>query len=464
MGLIILTVISVTVAGATLLGRMQPGGSGEALPEVSVEYITEDGRGASEALADSPLRISVRLPWQTGARETLLSLLTVEMLDENGNPARFGEKPGEPKPLGPTPDIEIWENVGSVPSVPGAYFARVQWQRTEGSGAVETRDLRDVRLTVLPRSGEAPRNGYVFNRNRELWIMSADAKRQRRLTFSMPIDENAEDPAWSPDGSQIAYAFAPKVPRDQIPVTELWLVKPDGTGGRRLLAPGPNEAFLNPYWSADGKYLYFTVETAVVEGGFMVGQSRRIDRLEVATGARSEWIASGLMPALTGSGNELVYMEEVQVNFTKQRIVRADPDSGRRSVLVSEETFVAMYGPRMSPDGKWVIFSATVGEQGVSGRREFDFLGWLLFKPQVVEAHDVPWDIYMVPATGGTPTRLTTLNEDQPHPIWLDSSSIAFMGVQGLHKLQLDAQGKPVGKPVRLTEGNQHSSVTWRAP
>ena len=57
------------------------------------------------------------------------------------------------------------------------------------------------------------------------------------------------EPAWSPDGKQIAF-------KNLNPVDALWLMDADGSNAHRLTkTPGSGYAFWNPQWSPDGKRL-----------------------------------------------------------------------------------------------------------------------------------------------------------------------------------------------------------------
>ena len=59
------------------------------------------------------------------------------------------------------------------------------------------------------------------------------------------------DPAWSPDGQQIAF-------RSLFPVDALWLMDADGSQRRQLTkVPGSGFAFWNPQWSPDGTRLLY---------------------------------------------------------------------------------------------------------------------------------------------------------------------------------------------------------------
>ena len=79
--------------------------------------------------------------------------------------------------------------------------------------------------------------------------MNADGSGARRVT-----DEEFEEsePAWSPDGSSIAYVQ--RSPGTSI--RELWLVRPDGSERRSLTKLGG--VAHAPAWSPDGKRLAFS--------------------------------------------------------------------------------------------------------------------------------------------------------------------------------------------------------------
>lgn len=430
--------------------------------KLSLQFTTEKGEGVLEGVVNSPLKVAVWIPGQDGSQNSAMAAVTLQIVDEAGNPAQYGDKAPGLAYMRPTIDMAVWEYAGSLPSKPGRYHAQVQLKKLYGDTQLQTLDIREPRLQVEPETSEPLRTGYAFNNESDLWLMATDGSRQRRLTFLSPPDEFAEDPAWSPDGGEIAFTYMPKVPRDQIPMTEIWTILPDGTGLRQFVAHGPNELLSDPYWSTDGQYLFFTVETLVPMGDAMTSRDRRIDRLHIGKGERSQWVPSALMPAHGQSSEHLLYLEETQEGFTRQRIVHANPDGEERVVLVPEDRFFGTYGPRMSPNGKWVVFSATEGEG--SSKREFDFFRWLLLEPTSAYAHEEPWDLYIVPASGGEPTRLTTLKDDQPYPIWLDNSTIAFIGVTGMYKLGISSDGKAEGEPLKMQEGARHSSITWRGP
>jgi Tol biopolymer transport system component len=479
-----LALVAIAIGALLLLTSRQSVSSqgGLSPTEALVTYTTETGNGGTEAVADAPLLVEVRFPRRSQSDEDALSVVLLELVDEQGVPAQFGGETPKPLDMKSAVDLTLWSYDGSVPSKPGTYHPRFTLKRLFGNLKPETLEVSSAILRVTAEPGTPVRSGYVYNKDEDLWILSPDASKRRRLTFLglKSDDQYAAAPAWSPDGKRIAFTYLPKVASNEVPSTEIWSMAPDGTGMARLVAHGPDEALSAPYWSSDGTYLYFTVEVMASASAnpetpqpMMGSSSWRIDRVEVATGTRTEWVRNALSPSTGGPGGDVVYLEEVpgaesSEAATEHRLVRAKPDGSERTVLLDNAPAFTVVGPRLSPDGKWVAYASVVNTSGsltLSQARSFDFFRWLLFEPEVAEAHGLPWDLFMVPASGGgKPVRLTTLGDDEPHAVWVDSSTMTFMGVSGLFTLKIDAEGKPVGIPTKLGEGTRHAVLSWYSP
>jgi Tol biopolymer transport system component len=90
----------------------------------------------------------------------------------------------------------------------------------------------------------------------EVWVMAADGSGQTRLTFAS--DESANQPAWSPDGSRIAYVrwrYVQGKDRTQVDgVTgDVIVAHPDGSA--QLTIGGEGGWIADPTWSPDGRQL-----------------------------------------------------------------------------------------------------------------------------------------------------------------------------------------------------------------
>jgi hypothetical protein len=91
-------------------------------------------------------------------------------------------------------------------------------------------------------------------------VMNTDGTDVRQLTGCLPGCTDSE-PAWSPDGTQIA--FVRGMSSSPIGTQDVWMMKPDGTDARPItscVAIAGCVAAGDPAWSPDGRQIAFTVE------------------------------------------------------------------------------------------------------------------------------------------------------------------------------------------------------------
>jgi dipeptidyl aminopeptidase/acylaminoacyl peptidase len=136
------------------------------------------------------------------------------------------------------------------------FLGPVEWTSAETLSFREERELSAGDLvTVSVRSGRLVRrlrnSGWDFydrtlrspdgdriaftssgNTRSSVVVMNADGSGRQRVT---PRNQYALEPAWSPDGRLLAY-----IAQDELGRRELWAVRPDGTGRRRLTRAYPN--------------------------------------------------------------------------------------------------------------------------------------------------------------------------------------------------------------------------------
>jgi len=135
---------------------------------------------------------------------------------------------------------------------------------------------------------------------REIFVVDSGGGGQTQLTFD---EFGGGDPAWSPDGGQIAYV---RVPNEMIVHSDVYAMNADGSGVRALTTD-PHHDEGTPNWSPDGKKLAFT---------------RRI-------------------------------------NSTDSEVLTINPDGSGESNLTSRSGFDA--APAWSPDGRKIAYSRTFG-------------------------------------------------------------------------------------------------------
>jgi hypothetical protein len=452
-----LLLVGAGVAAAFFLLRppqVTPSGTTNGIHAAFVMTEAADGVGAPPA---SPLVTRVRLLWKAGDNSTVVSSVGIEFLDDRGNPAIFGGTTLGPADMKPALDVADWFYEGSTPTEPGTYHARITLKRLFGDGTPETVDLVNSSFRVVEENTRPITEGYVMTSGSDLWLLSPGGDRHRRITF-FGTGESGAEPVWSPDGKRIAFTYTNKNFKSLPPPTEIRVMAGDGTGMVSVVGAEPGTELAYPAWSPDGSRIFYTVRETDGE----TGQPRtRISEVTPATRASSPVTEVGTMPHTTADGT-MVYVEETvdegQGSVLRYRLVHKAGDAEART-LVEPGTFPAIYFPRPSPDGKWVAFAAVNRDQLRS--EKYDFWAWLTFQPRMAEAHGAPWDVYMVPTTGGEVTRLTTINDDEPRITWLDNSLFAFNGVKGIHTQRVAPDGKPQGDPVKIHKGSDHGGLSW---
>ena len=180
---------------------------------------------------------------------------------------------------------------------------------------------------VSYRDGSAP----------EIYTMNADGGSQARLTANAAWDGT---PAWSPDGATIAFAS------DRDGDGDIYVMRADGTNPLNLIANGDRGSEKDPAWSPDGSRIAFTSDReGNAEVYVMNADGSGLARL-TASGAwdgTPAWSPDGSRIAFRSNrdGNNEIYV--MNADGSDQRRLTTDPGNDS--------------DPAWSPDGARIVFS-----------------------------------------------------------------------------------------------------------
>jgi Tol biopolymer transport system component len=252
--------------------------------------------------------------------------------------------------------------------------------------------------------------------------------------------------AVSPDGLEIAIAYAPPAPAGaSFGQIGLYLVSPDG-----LSPPVPlndnqsaNDSYFFPAWSPDGHYLYYS--HVVTDPSDQSVYTTTLERVAYPVGSPEVLVKDAIWPRVSPDGARLAYVTLDPVTLDSSLVV-SDVQGKNPTVLVPAKAFPALDAVVFSPDGRTILFSA-------SGDRPAKPPAWLdwLMGVQGAAAHNVPSDLWRVPASGGPPERLTSLYDTgMLAALTPDGGRMIFTSSRGLYAMDLSG-GDPqliLGTPV----------------
>jgi Tol biopolymer transport system component len=205
---------------------------------------------------------------------------------------------------------------------------------TLAAAAAATRSAR-APVGVIAFVREDPSRADI-NARVDLWIVRADGRGARRIVGGSGWDES---PAWSPDGSRIAFEkaiYELGAREDTLKAIDVWTARADGRDRRNVTRDGSAAA---PAWSPDGGRLAF----ARGNGVFVV----RRDGSGKRHVARR---ADPTMPAWSPDGRQIAFAVPGEL-----WIARADGTGERLLARGASSDTHAVW----SPDGRSIAYGAT---------------------------------------------------------------------------------------------------------
>jgi len=257
-----------------------------------------------------------------------------------------------------------------------------------------------------PWSAQSPVSGTDLRT--EIWTMAPEGALQTRIVPTGTGE--VSEPAWSPDGKQLAYTAWTLAP-DGSRLADLWIANADGTGARQITTD-PEWDWL-PAWSPNGQWIAFTsrptpkagqpgavaqpqpggVPAAATESGdwsIYLVRPDGTERLRLTEGGQS------MAPAWSPAGSKLAYHGTRDGNLDVF-VANADGTEERRITQDPRDD----WSPAWSPDGTQLVFT--------SNRAGND-------------------DVWALAASGGPAAQLTHDRAAEQVPVWSpDGSRIAFV-------------------------------------
>jgi Tol biopolymer transport system component len=198
--------------------------------------------------------------------------------------------------------------------------------------------------TLSPDGGFLAYSSRHRDEDWDIYLLRAGGQRAINLTEESPADD--VQPAFSPDGRQIAF-------RSSREDGGLFVMGATGESARRLTTFG-----WNPAWSPDGEKLVYAAEP-ISRTPFDRPTTSALWTVEVATGKLTRLTeGDAVQPSWSPGGHRIAYWGLVEGGA--QRDLFTIPASGGQPAAVTRDAAVD-WSPVWSPDGKYLYFSSDRG-------------------------------------------------------------------------------------------------------
>ncbi len=175
----------------------------------------------------------------------------------------------------------------------------------------------------------------------EIYTMTDTGGGVRQLTMNTVSDR---DPAWSPDGTMIAFA------RYAGSSSEIFVMRRDGTHVDRLTNTTTDES--EPTWSPSGnKIAVGSIPPSASDTEVVVMNADGSHRRTITSSPEED-----ADPSWSPDGDRIAYEHEVSGT---DRIFTMDPDGSHRQSVTDASTIA--YDPNWSPNGNWLAFELDPG-------------------------------------------------------------------------------------------------------
>lgn len=193
-------------------------------------------------------------------------------------------------------------------------------------------------------SPDGSKLAYVsFEKKKPIIYVQSLVSGQRYVLANFKGNNSA--PAWSPDGNRLAIVLTHGAN------SQIYLINADGTGLSQFSHSSTIDT--EPVWSPDGKWIYFTSDR---------GGSPQIYRMPVPGGEAQRVTFDGsynVSPKFSPDGRMLAFIRRDQSKF---QVAVQDLASGQVQVLSDSSQDES---PSFAPNGRLIIFATSINGKGV---------------------------------------------------------------------------------------------------
>jgi hypothetical protein len=227
-------------------------------------------------------------------------------------------------------------------------------------------------VIALAREDTTPANGELLafscKEPNNIWCaictVKSDGTERRRITRRM----QTTNPAWSPDGQRIAFTRSEDVGEyTRLSADDVFVMDADGSDLKQLTADHVGVHSGQPAWSPDGTRIAFvrgaSVPTTLIvrPGSVFVMNADGSDVQRLTRG----WLDA--RPAWSPDGREIAFSRSKRVASSSRAIWVMDADGGHLRKLTHAATSLDG-APAWSPDGARIAFVRLTRESPVNGK------------------------------------------------------------------------------------------------